>query len=188
MRVITDSLPRPDVERMKAAISRLGDRLADSAGGAIDDMTVDVRITGGSPGEQVRLQASIPSRGAADVSYVDELQGVSEMFTTAVPREELAALARSLDVDILTALPPDDEEDYVPDSLIGLVTIAAGESRITLLFPVDDGALPAGEETAMAIDPGNGPFVLRASQAPPNVRPALEQVAAVVNGLFQGRP
>jgi hypothetical protein len=39
----------------------------------------------------------------------------------------------------------------------------------------------------MTIDPGKGPFVLRASMAPPSVRPALEQLA-VVNGLSQGRP
>jgi hypothetical protein len=188
MRVITESLSPPDVERMKAVVSRLAGRPADGPEGAADDVTIELLVIGGCPGERVQFRASIPSRGAAEVSHVDELRGVSERFSAAIRPEELAALARRLDVDALTKLPPNADERYLPDSLVGSVIITAGNSRITLWFSLDEEVPPAGEEAAMTIDPGKGPFVLGASMAPPSVRPALEQLAVVVNGLFQGRP
>jgi hypothetical protein len=98
-------------------------------------VTIDLFVTGACPGQRVQFRVLLPSRGAVEVSHVDELRGVSEQFSAAVRPEELAALARRLDVDALTKLPPNAEERYLPDSLVGSVIIKAGNSRITLWFP-----------------------------------------------------
>ncbi|MBF6050576.1 hypothetical protein [Streptomyces eurocidicus] len=164
---------------MKTAVARLADGPAEAA----DDVTIELYAFGGCPGQRVEFRASIPSRGEAEVSHADELQGIDERFSAAVRPEELAALGRHLDVENLMDLPPNADERYVPGSLVGSVTITAGNARITLRFPLEDEDPPEGEETAMRIDPGPIPFVLRASMAPPSVRPALAQLAAVVNRL-----
>jgi hypothetical protein len=183
MRVVTESFHQPDVERMKAAVVRLAAGAGDAAD---DDVTIDVRIAGGCPGQRVRFQATIPARGEARVSHLDELNAVSEEFTAAVDAAELRALARHLDVDALMALPPNADERYVPDSIVGSIVLTLGNTRITLWFPVDD-EVASGAEVAMRIDPGHGPFLLRAAMAPPSVRAVLEQVATVVNRLAAAR-
>ncbi|MFE0043022.1 hypothetical protein [Streptomyces albireticuli] len=183
MRVIIESFTRPDIERMKAAVSRLADPLKGAQEGASDDVTINLRCYGGCPGQRVDFRASIPSRGEAEVTHVDELRDVDERFAAAVRPEELAALARHLDVETLMGLPPNKDEGYVPDSLIGSVVITAGNARITLWFPLEDEDPPKGENATMRIERGQVPFVLRASMAPPSVRPALAQLAAVVNRL-----
>jgi hypothetical protein len=182
MRVVTESFNRPDVERMKAAVSRLADRPEDA-----DDVTIDVRIAGGCPSQRVQFEASIPARGEARVSHVDELRGVREEFSTAVRVEELRTLARNVDVETLMTLPPNADERYVPDSVVGTIVLTVANTRITLWFPVEEETPAAGDEVAMRIDPGHGPFVLRASMAPPSLRPVLEQLANVVNRLATAR-
>lgn len=183
MRVVTESFHRPDVDRMKAAVTRLADHPEDA-----DDVTIDVRVSGGGPGQRLRFEASIPARGAAQVSHLDDLHQVDEAFSTAVGADELRALARNLDVDALMALPPNADERYLPDSIVGTIVVAAGSTRFTLWFPLEEEASAAGDdEMAMRIDPGNGPFVLRAAMAPSSVRPLLVQVAAVVNRLAAAR-
>lgn len=179
MRVIIESFTRPDIARMKTAVARLAGGPADAA----DDVTIELYVFGGCPGQRVEFRASIPSRGAAEVSHVDELWGVDEQLSAPVRPEELASLARHLNVEDLLELPPNADEKYVPDSLVGSVAVTAGNARITLRFPLEDEDPPEGEEAAMRIDPGQAPFVLRASMAPPSVRPALAQLAAVVNRL-----
>lgn len=183
MRVIIESFTRPDVERMRAALSQLG---ADAAGAA-DEVTFDLLIAGGCPGQRLEFRALIPSRDAAEVSYEDERRSVSERFSAQVPAEELATLARHLDVETLMGLAPNADERYLPDSIIGSVAMTAGNARITLLFSVDAEDPPADEEVAMRIQPGQVPFVLRASTAPSGIRPALEQLAVVVNRLVESR-
>jgi hypothetical protein len=187
MRVTIESFTRPDVERMKAAVSRLADGLEDTAAGAADDVMLDLLIAGGCPGQRLEFRALIPSRNAAEVSYEDERRDVSDRFSAEVHPEELATLARHLDVETLMELPPNADERYEPDSLVGSVTMTAGNARITLLFSVDAVDPPEGEEMAMRIQPGQVPFVVRASMAPPSVRPALKQLATVVNRLVTGR-
>jgi hypothetical protein len=183
MRVIIESFTQPDVERMKTAVSRL----AAGPGGTADDATIDLVITGGCPGQQVRFRASIPARGPADVSHVDELRGVEEQYSATVRPEMLTTLAERLDVAALMELPPNADERYLPDSVVGSVVITAGNARLTLRFPLEDEMPPDGEEVAMTIDLGQGPFVVRASMVPASVRPALEQLATVVNGLSASR-
>lgn len=187
MKIAIESFGQPDIERMKTAVSRLGGEPADALGAAPEDVTIDLLITGGCPGQRLEFRASIPSRGTAEVSNVDELRGVSERFSAAVRTEDLSTLARRLDVNALMELPPNADERYVPDSIVGSVIITAGNARITLRFPLEDEMPPTDEEVAMHIDPGQGPFVLRASMAPPSVRPALEQLATVVNRLSTSR-
>lgn len=188
MRVTIESFTRPDVERMRAAVARLADGpTGDQEGAAADDVTIDLYISGGCPGQRVDFRASVPSRGEAAVTHVDELRGVDEQFSEAVRPEELAALARNLNVASLMELPSNTDEGYVPDSLVGSVAITSANARITLWFPVEDEDPPEGDEVAMRIDRGQVPFVLRASMAPPSVRPAFAQLAQVVNRLT-GRP
>jgi hypothetical protein len=183
MRVVTESFHRPDVARMKAAVSRLVDNPEDA-----DDVTIDVRISGGCPGQRVQFQTSIPARGAAQVSQVNDLHSVREEFSTTLRAEELRTLARHLDIDALMALPPNADERYIPDSIVGTVAVTAGNTRFTLWFPLEEeSAMAEDEEVAMRIDPGYSPFVLRASMAPASVRPLLEQVATVVNRLSTAR-
>lgn len=179
MRVIIESFTRPDIARMKTAVARLADGSAEAA----DDVTVELYAFGGCPGQRLEFRAFIPSRGEAEVSHIDELEGVDERFSAAVRPGDLAALGRHLDVENLLELPPNADEKYVPDSLVGSVAVTAGNARITLRFPLEDEDPPEGEETAMRIDLGRAPLVLRASMAPPSVRPALARLAAVVNRL-----
>lgn len=179
MRVVIESFTRPDVERMRAAVERLAGGAEDDA----DDVAIEVYIAGGCPGQRLEFRAAIPSRAAAEVSYEDERRSVSTQFSAEVRTEELATLARHLDVGTLLGLAPNAEERYLPDSLIGSVTMTAGNARITLMFAVDSVDPPEGEEVAMRLQPGEVPFVLTASAAPAGVRPALEQLATVVNRL-----
>jgi hypothetical protein len=177
MRVVIDSFRRPDVERMKEAVSSLSSEFA-----------VDVRIAGGAPGQRLQFEASIPGRGAAQVSHLDELNGVREEFSAEVRAEELRALAGRVDVEALMGLPPNADERYVPDSLVGSVVVVAGSTRITLWFPVAEEAMAAGSEVAVRFDPGHGALVVRADAVPAGARPVLEQVAAVVDRLAAARP
>ncbi|MFI0446996.1 hypothetical protein [Actinomadura sp. 6N118] len=183
MRTIIESFTRPDVERMQAAVSRLAGGAADAA----DDVTIDLFIAGGCPGQRLEFRATIPAQNAAEVSYEDERRSVSERFSAEVRAEELTVLAQHLDVGTLMELAPNADERYVPDSITCSIAMTAGNARITLLFAVDAVDPPADEEVAMRIQPGQVPFVLRASEAPPSVRPALEQLATVVNRLVADR-
>ncbi len=83
-------------------------------------------------------------------------------------------------------LPPNADEKYIPDSLVGLVILTAGNARVTLRFPLED-ETPTDEDVAMSVNLGQGPFLLRESMAPPTVRPALEQLATVINRLASTR-
>ncbi|MFL6077526.1 MAG: hypothetical protein ACJ73S_29540 [Mycobacteriales bacterium] len=186
MRVIIESLTRPDVEGMKAAVSRLADGPEGAAAGA-DDVRIELLVTGGMPGQRIQFRASIPAGGAASVSHLDDLHGVSEEYSATVPADELSTLARHLDVEALMALPPNADERYVPDSVLGSVVITAANTRITLRFAVEEGTPAADEEVAMRIDLGHGPFVLRAATVPAEVRPVLAQLATVVNRLSTAR-
>ncbi|MFI6515395.1 hypothetical protein ACIBF1_07520 [Spirillospora sp. NPDC050679] len=183
MRVIIESFTRPDVDRMRAAVARLADGAADAA----DDVRIELSIAGGCPGQRLEFRTTIPSREAAEVSYEDERRSVSERFSARVRTEELTALAGRLDVGTLMELAPNSDERYVPDSVTGTVAMTAANARITLLFAVDTVEPPEDDEAAMRIQPGEVPFVLRASDVPPSVRPALEQLAAVVNRLVADR-
>lgn len=188
MRVTIESFARPDVERMRAAVARLAEGpTGDQEGAAADDVTFDLYVSGGCPGQRVDFRASVPSGGEAEVTHVDELRDVDERFSEAVRPEDLAALARHLDVASLMELPSNADEGYVPDSLVGSLAITSANARITLWFPVEDEDPPEGDEVAMRIDRGQVPFVLRASLAPEGVRPAFAQLAEVVNRLT-GRP
>ncbi len=98
MKISIESFTQPDVERIKAAVARLGDTSSDDAATVADSALIELIITGGPPGQRLQYRAAI-TQGTADVTHVNELRGVREEYSASVPPHELATFARQLDVD-----------------------------------------------------------------------------------------
>lgn len=112
------------------------------ARGETDGISVVYRIAGGLPAKQyVHKELCISSDGQAHVQ-AEGIARQSEELSTALPNTEIQVLFRQLG-ECVDELLPRSETWFIPDSLVGSVTIEVDGGQATLFFLADEEARQA---------------------------------------------
>jgi hypothetical protein len=104
-----------------------------------EDIKLIYRIAGGLPTEQVEEEFRLYGSGKADVVVRDALKSmpikeVSGEIDQAETRDLLQQIESGLD-----SLTPRSEARFLPDSVVGSITIQVGQEETTLYFLADEG-------------------------------------------------
>jgi hypothetical protein len=132
-------VPLEREEPVAAVLSRIADG-AYTKGGVDkedDDVTIDFRVAGGAPGQRFKLALTTSAREVTACTYDDDVSG---RHRVAQPRstdgELVASLAQQLTRSKLLStrfVPP----MFLPDTVIGTITITAGGVTRTVRFAAD---------------------------------------------------
>lgn len=136
-----------------------------------DDVGVTYRLQGGAPGEQISEELNVPVGQAAHMTIRDEIhptrsgEALVELDAKEV-ENLLAALGPSLE-----ELTPASDAHFVPDSLVGSITINVGGETTTLYFLADEQEA-AAQKVAIT----------------PSISQVLLQIHRVKDRIIQGDP
>jgi hypothetical protein len=102
------------------------------------DMKVVYRIAGGMPSQRLEEEFIISGNGKTEVRALDMLaskpeESASLNLNQADTREAFEKIKLSLD-----SMVPLEKTNFLPDSLVGSVTLEVGGEKITLYFPVEE--------------------------------------------------
>ncbi len=131
-----------------------------------DDIKLVYRIRGGMPSERVEEEFRLSGSGKAKVVAQDVLksmpvQEVSEEIDQAETRDLLRQMGSGID-----SLVPRSEAHFLPDSLVGSITVEVGGEEATLYFLAD-------EEEQLAQDKPISPQMTEAIQRIRKISPRL---------------
>ncbi len=108
------------------------------AAGDVDEVRVTLRVAGGMPGERLAAR-EVALSGAGEAAVHAEEAGAAVLDTTVeLSEEETFELLRKLG-DGGEDLVERYEARFVPDSLVGSVTIEVGGQQTTLYYLADEG-------------------------------------------------
>ena len=125
-------------EREGTVLSRFRDLL--KTGDLSDDVSIVYRLNGGAPGKQVNESVLLTSDGKVRVLVSDELGRKLEGDAgDNLGREAFLELARTVESGI-NDLIPEPEARFIPDSLVGSVSIGIGDEVETYYFDADEEA------------------------------------------------
>lgn len=163
----------PREKKKESVISRLRKQL--EKGRLTDDVSVVYRVQGGTHGEHTEESVVLSATGGARVRVSDALgRKRTGEARELLGREAVLVAVRELGAAI-DDLVPQSEARFVPDSLVGSVTIGIGDETETYYFLADEEAyehegkaVPAGvrsilecfgsiEEKCLARTGGGGP-------------------------------
>ena len=153
------------------------------------DAEVVFEVSGGAPGERYLYRLGVHGDGAAERSVVDELQpGESEPPSHGMDRQlagrvfEAAAEAGLLD-DSAPAVPQQQDNQVLPDSMIAIITVRDGDTVRRVVVPEDE---PANAAASLPGEPADIPLrtqIQLPSDSVTALRPVLEALAAVEASL-----
>lgn len=141
----------PLTRREEETLERFRSRIAATAALG-DDIRITRRISGGAPGTRLVRETVLNGAGRTQVRHLDELSPVAGEKKAELTidersaREVLQALA-----DHFGELIPRAEARFVPDSLVGSVTIEVGGESVTMFY--DAGAEEEAEKATIAARP-----------------------------------
>lgn len=150
-----EPLERDDL--VAAGLSRLAARRKD-AGAADDDVTIDFRVAGGAPGQRYKLTLATAGREVRACTYDCDLADRHrvadrpQVDATVVP----TLAERLLGSEVLAVRAPAPR--FLPDTVIGTITITAGGVTRTVRFAADP-------DQASVQDAATPPAVLAAADA-----------------------
>lgn len=107
-------------------------------GDLTEDIKVIYRISGGMPSQHVEEEFRLSGSGKAKVMERDVLRSIpAQEFTGEIDRAETGKLFQAI-VPCLDSLVPRSEAHFLPDSIVGSITIQVGGEEATLYFLVDE--------------------------------------------------
>jgi hypothetical protein len=111
-----------------------------------EDMRVVYRVAGGMPHERLEHEFTLTGGGRSDVRMGDELRGIAPQEAYAdLDQTEARDLLEQIGVS-LDELVPRSEARFLPDSLVGSITIEVGGETAELFFLADEDQRIAAEE------------------------------------------
>lgn len=121
-----------------------------------DELTGDIRITyrvtGGMPHQRLDREFSLSGTGEAAVKVRDELKPIPlQEASRTLDRAETRDLLREIDTS-LDSLVPRSEARFLPDSLVGMITLEVGGEEATLFFLADQEQRLSREVEGLADD------------------------------------
>lgn len=119
----------------KSLISQLL-RQADD-GRLAENATITFRVSGGTHGKRLDKSVSITANGAARVRVTDELRSSGTDVRMELGHERVLHLLREIGLS-LSDLLRKEEASFVPDSLVGSVSVGIGNEVETYYFLADE--------------------------------------------------
>ncbi len=103
-----------------------------------EDMKVVYRIAGGMPNQRLEEEFIISGNGKTEVKALDMLaskpaERASLNLNRTDTREAFQKIRSSLD-----SMVPLEKTNFLPDSLVGSVTLEVGGEKTTLYFPIEE--------------------------------------------------
>jgi hypothetical protein len=107
--------------------------------GDLGDVRVVYRVSRGEPGERIDEEIRLSGADSASLRAHDELRpsAAAEVAEERLDAEEANSMYRET-VSALDAMVPRSEARFVPDSVVGMLTIGVGGEEETLYFLADE--------------------------------------------------
>jgi hypothetical protein len=106
-----------------------------------DDVIVLYRVAGGAPEERLEEEITIAGGGVAGIVELDMMgSGQPKEASTQLDQAETLDLLRQIEAGI-NDMVPESEARFLPDSLVGSVTIQVDGEETTLYFSADEDEL-----------------------------------------------
>ncbi|HEX6888580.1 MAG TPA: hypothetical protein VF143_10790 [Candidatus Nanopelagicales bacterium] len=134
-------------EDRSQVLRRLRAQVSPEAGGD-GEVEVSFEVTGGAPGERLEYRIAVHGDGSTERQSVDELRGVERVSAQRVVDPQLSArvFAAAEESGLLDDRAPVFSDTVVPpDTIVGIVTVRAGDAVRRVIVPVAD---PADEQAA----------------------------------------
>ena len=131
-----------------------------------EDVKVVYRVAGGMPHQRIEKELKLSGRGKADLKVRDALkpgpaEEASGELTEAETRDLLRQIASGLD-----SLVPRSEARFLPDSVVGSITVEVDGEETTLYFLAE-------EEERVAQDKSVSPQMTKALRRIGRIRPRM---------------
>ncbi|MFX0099675.1 MAG: hypothetical protein ACFFCS_08840 [Candidatus Hodarchaeota archaeon] len=101
-----------------------------------DDIKILQKVTGGPPGQRYEWQLNILGSGRVDLSIVDELHVKQEKYSTELDEKTVINLLNEIVTSRILEI-KDDAVGFIPDSLVGTITISIGDLRTMFYYLAD---------------------------------------------------
>ncbi len=117
-----------------------------------DDIRIVYRVAGGMPHERIEHEFTLTGLGKSEVRMGDELRAMAPREASAdLDQAEARDLLEQIGVS-LDELVPRSEARFLPDSVVGSITIEADGETATLFFLADEDQRIAQEEDRLSAD------------------------------------
>ena len=130
-------------EPVAAALSRIADGAYTKEGADDenkeddDDVVIDFRVAGGAPGQRFKLALTTSAREVTACTYDDDLSGRHRVAQPrSIEQNLVVSLAQQLSRSKLLSTPIVSPV-FLPDTVIGTITITAGGVSRTIRFAAD---------------------------------------------------
>jgi hypothetical protein len=111
-----------------------------------EDMKVVYRIAGGMPSQRLEEEFTISGNGKTEVKTLDMLESKpEERASLNLNQADTHEVFEKIKL-ILDSMVPLEKTNFLPDSLVGSVTLELGGEKTTLYFPVEEGKMEADRE------------------------------------------
>jgi hypothetical protein len=137
--VVKEEQGRPPAS-FQAAREVLRSYLDDLAAGSVrlEPAILTYRVAGGPPGKRLETVLEVTSTGQVSLEHLDELSRQRRRRTAVrIPVDEVTALFRRVRESRLLEQ-TDAGGGFLPDSIVGSITIAASGARVTYYFLADE--------------------------------------------------
>jgi hypothetical protein len=94
-------------------------------------------VSGGAPGERFESRLEVRGNGNVDLHLRDEPAGIDERATTALDTQDLQHLYGELEASQILVM-EEAGRRFLPDSLVGTITIEVGGKETTLYYLADE--------------------------------------------------
>jgi hypothetical protein len=117
-----------------------------------EDVQVFYRVAGGMPEERIEHEFELAGDGRARVRMADALRDMPAQETSAeLDQDETRKLLEEVGVS-LDELVPRSEARFLPDSVVGMITIEAEGERATFFFLADEDQRIAEARDSLPVD------------------------------------
>ena len=131
-------------EERGEVLGRLRARGAEAPEAGAADASAFVEVTGGAPGERYTYRVGLRADGTAERQVVDELRGAEPQAVSGeVTAELVQKVFRAADeAGVLDDSAPEfASEQFVPDSLVAIVTVQDGGAERRLVMPASEASV-----------------------------------------------
>jgi hypothetical protein len=103
-----------------------------------EQLAITYRVSGGPPTRRLQFVLEVRGTGAVTAQTTDELEGArSRAVTSRLARDRVSALLQEiLNARLLENI--DTGGGFLPDSIVGSITVADGPARITYYYLADE--------------------------------------------------